>query len=379
MTRGSEEWIGLDELSRAPVALFGRRLDEDTLGRALSEPWGRGLWLQAQGSHREALEHLAPARGGASASQLAHALVSWLAIGRPDRVVAHASAALGARELEAHTRVLLGLARAELGELDEAQRTLAQARTGCEDPRDRAIVTAYLGDLSLERGERVAARAWLAEAAAVLRNDPCALAWTESGLALSCSDPRDAHSYLRSARNRIAQSWLHRSVEVRAMHAALLAEPARDPAILDAVERRLREPAPPARVELRTALRGARALVDQQRWAWGAGLRVGPEHTWVETSGERISLERHPTLQRVLAALLRHRRAHPGEALDVYDLFVAAWPGDRARPDSVPNRVYVAVARLRKLGLRDAIRTTPRGFLIAPGLAVVEERGPDVA
>jgi hypothetical protein len=50
------------------------------------------------------------------------------------------------------------------------------------------------------------------------------------------------------------------------------------------------------------------------------------------------------------------------------DLFRAGWPGERASQRAAANRVRVALATLRKLGLRDHLITTGDGYLLDPDL-----------
>ena len=51
-------------------------------------------------------------------------------------------------------------------------------------------------------------------------------------------------------------------------------------------------------------------------------------------------------------------------------MFAAGWPGDNVQPDAAVNRVRVAVATLRKLGLRPHLVTRGDGYMLAPELVV---------
>ena len=61
--------------------------------------------------------------------------------------------------------------------------------------------------------------------------------------------------------------------------------------------------------------------------------------------------------------------APPAESWDAVQ--EAGWPGERIMPTAGAHRVRVAVSTLRKLGLRDALRTVPEGYLLDPSLRVV--------
>jgi hypothetical protein len=69
---------------------------------------------------------------------------------------------------------------------------------------------------------------------------------------------------------------------------------------------------------------------------------------------------------------LAAHEARPGDALDVWTLLEAGWPGEQPDPESGSNRVYAAVYALRRLGLRDVIERFDAGYRVRP--AVVVER-----
>lgn len=104
-------------------------------------------------------------------------------------------------------------------------------------------------------------------------------------------------------------------------------------------------------------------------------LRLGPEGRWVTVGdGARIELLKHRALRLMLLALVEQRAVQPGKALTLADLFAAGWPGERAREESISNRVYVSLTRLRKLGLRPVLQSRDDGFLLDPE-SVIEREG----
>ncbi len=137
---------------------------------------------------------------------------------------------------------------------------------------------------------------------------------------------------------------------------------------------------------------GAKALIDG--WRFGAlharvrgraaggaaapvvegGLVVGVDGAWFRAADRaRVGLERRRSLALLLDRLARERVDRPGAPLAASALFAAAWPGEKAIASAAAHRVRVAVATLRKLGLRDAIVTLDGGggYALAAELRVV--------
>ena len=71
----------------------------------------------------------------------------------------------------------------------------------------------------------------------------------------------------------------------------------------------------------------------------------------------------------ILRALVRAHVDGEG-ALGGEVLVAEGWPGERILVEAASTRVRVAIATLRKLGLREAIVTRDDGYQIDPGLAV---------
>jgi DNA-binding winged helix-turn-helix (wHTH) protein len=89
---------------------------------------------------------------------------------------------------------------------------------------------------------------------------------------------------------------------------------------------------------------------------------VAKNGAWFRTpEGERVALGERKNLARILEALAQSR----GRAFAVVDLIAVGWPGEKVQAKSGANRVYVALATLRRLGLRDIISKQRDGYLIA--------------
>jgi hypothetical protein len=56
--------------------------------------------------------------------------------------------------------------------------------------------------------------------------------------------------------------------------------------------------------------------------------------------------------------------------LTMQDLWQAAWPNEKAGEHATRNRVHVALAFLRSAGLRPWLRSSPKGYALAPELKV---------
>ena len=130
-----------------------------------------------------------------------------------------------------------------------------------------------------------------------------------------------------------------------------------------------------APLEVRLAMRcltRARASVPAPAPPPDDALLIGPEATWFRAPGaERVSLERRRPLARILCRLGEERGQRPGASLQWDALLAAAWPGERVIPSAGAHRVRVALSTLRKLGLRDLIRTSEEGYRLAPEVQAI--------
>jgi hypothetical protein len=117
------------------------------------------------------------------------------------------------------------------------------------------------------------------------------------------------------------------------------------------------------------ALRGAQPV----SVASGMALEVGPGARWFRPGGgTRVDLARRRVLRRLLVALVEHRLVSPGAALSRSDLLTVGWPGEQLPVTAGRNRLNVALATLRKLGLDDSLVTRKDGYLLDPGRPVLK-------
>jgi len=101
------------------------------------------------------------------------------------------------------------------------------------------------------------------------------------------------------------------------------------------------------------ALGETRALVVARS---GSFFRLGPE--------ELVPLAQRPVLARLLIALARARLERPGAPIAGERLAELTWPGERMGAGAMKNRIHVAIATLRKLGLRSALESCGGGYRI---------------
>ncbi|MBX3261097.1 MAG: AAA family ATPase [Labilithrix sp.] len=107
-------------------------------------------------------------------------------------------------------------------------------------------------------------------------------------------------------------------------------------------------------------------------------LELDAEARAVELTGgaagrAKIDLSRRPALRRILLALAE-RRARGERGLSSAEALEAGWPGERMRAESGSARVYMAVRRLRALGLDEVIVTTDAGYALSSLVHVVRGR-----
>jgi predicted ATPase len=87
--------------------------------------------------------------------------------------------------------------------------------------------------------------------------------------------------------------------------------------------------------------------------------------------GALVDVSKKLSAKRLLAALADARLNTPGRSLSTATLFAAGWPGERAKESSAANRVYVALASLRTLGLRSVLQSGDDGYRLDPSVPLL--------
>jgi hypothetical protein len=98
-------------------------------------------------------------------------------------------------------------------------------------------------------------------------------------------------------------------------------------------------------------------------------LMIARDASWFRApSASRVDIAGRKALRGVLHELAGARLRGPGRPTAIEDLLLAGWPGEKVIKRSGCNRVYVAIATLRQLGLGDLLRKHATGYLLDPGV-----------
>ncbi|MFT5679914.1 MAG: tetratricopeptide (TPR) repeat protein [Myxococcota bacterium] len=104
----------------------------------------------------------------------------------------------------------------------------------------------------------------------------------------------------------------------------------------------------------------------------GSTLLVGPGGSWFRVPGEpKVGVDRYAAVMRILAVLAQTAELTPGEPCSADVLIEAGWPGERIIVEAARNRLSVALARLRRLGLRGVLQRTGGGWRLDPAWPVL--------
>jgi predicted ATPase/Tfp pilus assembly protein PilF len=302
----------------------------------------RDHFERAAAMHREAGERTEAGRALAGLGALA------AREGRPGEAAALLERALAAHEAEqspgaqATDRRLLGEVHLDAGRLGEARAHLEASRDlsrSIGDRRAEALAIGLLARVDHASGDRAAARAGYERAEAGL---------AELGFELAAAVFIGHRGVLSRDEGRAAEAYTLLSAAVDRLGADGAAAPF---------------------LALRAALDAAAPAAPPPP---DDALLVGPAALWFRPPrGDRASLDRRRPLALLLQRLAAERRDRPGAPLGWDALLAAAWPGERVLPEAGAHRVRVALSTLRKLGLRDVLRTTDDGYLLDPAVPAV--------
>jgi predicted ATPase len=116
--------------------------------------------------------------------------------------------------------------------------------------------------------------------------------------------------------------------------------------------------------ELERALGRATVEAHEALCVWGRG------EAFLTPGGAKVTLPMRSPMRRVLDHLLTQRESKPGAPVSLESIIEAGWPGEKIGVDAALNRAYVAIASLRKQGLRDVIVRAGGGYAISQGVVV---------
>lgn len=244
-----------------------------------------------------------------------------------------------------------------VGVLEEATRRAGESGLAAFEPAARGL----LGILHAARGERGEARLLLGEVTSDGGRGASALVADLEITFLVALARMESHANRRDAARKLVVRAQARADA--AIDGALVAFLADDPLALDSAHR--------------SPLVSLALLVPASAMPLGSVpppadarpvLALGPAASWFRVAQEpRVDLSRRRPLRLVLDRLARPTgKAH----LSWDDLLAAGWPGEKMRADAGAHRVRVAISTLRKMGLRDVLRTEEAGYCIDPGYDV---------
>lgn len=261
----------------------------------------------------------------------------------------------------------LARARGNDAEAEQLYRRAAGTARVAHAPRLLGIALANLASLQLWRGELDAATGLFAEARACFEAAQdlfhlSRLSVDEAALAVR-RRAADAEAQVNAALDSATASGsLEGQLQARELLVELaelrgdsrLAEQRRDAlAALARVSDDVAWPAPRA-----PSVPGSRPL-----------LRLSRDGRRVEWAGGTLDFSRRGPLRRVLLALVEARLKGDDTVL-VGGLREAGWPGEKMFADSASARVYMAIRRLRELGLEAVLLTRDDGYRLSPELDV---------
>jgi predicted ATPase len=387
-------------------------LAAESIGRALSDELivadagielGRTVLAAGEiAAGRDHFEKAARAFASLGARSREAAALVWLGIATcAGGYAGHARAildrALALSDALARPAVLVALGRAcaEAGDPAAARRALEEASQS-SDARNQGDAVVTLGLVAHESGDRAQAATLFARArdvfavagldvdAAIARGHLGVLAREEGRAAEAyalLADARDA-----SLRARRAEPASYFAIHLSALDgdvAALGAVKATGlegwPIGIEAVAAAARDALAGRTTDPSTATLHSRitrrSLASAPRVAARPpddALVVGEGGAWFRApGGARVGLERRRSLALILDRLAALRTERPGATIGSAALFASAWPGEKALPTAAAHRVRVAVATLRKMGLRDAIVTQPDGYALSADVPLV--------
>jgi len=283
---------------------------------------------------------------------------------------------LGDRQSEAVALGTLGELYQQLEQLDDAERNYRAAIELAREFGDARNESKYLGDLATlqhERGRRQEAGRLYRRAIELLSDAQlprleAVLRGALGALEAAGGRPDVAEQQLAVAEQivkAVGDAPLQGVVDV---HRGQLDLARGD---VSAAQARLRNAADLEQRSplVRLAARLLRGTIAEQPHA----LRVAADAAWIQPPhAERIDLQKRVPMWRMVARLIKRRRDEPGAAVSSEDLQEAGWPGEKMARDAGMHRVRVAVASLRKLGLRDLLLHRDDGYVLDPTVPLRE-------
>jgi tetratricopeptide (TPR) repeat protein len=279
--------------------------------------------------------------------------------GRALRLLSNA----GDLRYEAITLGNVGMLHHELRELDAARDAHEASAAGLartSDVHSRALAEARLAAVLAELGR-------LDEAERAFDAAETLAARMEEPITKTTLEVLRAFVDLALARQAVADESPATGAAARARRRMELAH-ARD----GVTGRSAAEVSDDVRTALRILGRGLHELPAKGATRGGPQLRIGPGAGAYRPPGGRWhDLSRHHAMRRILLRLIEQHAVASGRGVSVAALQRAAWPGERMKTSAGANRVYVAIANLRKRGLEPYLQRGDEGYFLDPEVAIM--------
>lgn len=294
---------------------------------------------------------------------------------------------LGARQTEGALESGTGILCQERGQLDRAIGCHARSvmlfhEIGSRRREGSALY--YLGAAFLERGATGEAVMRLAQAREIMRTEmpryEVLIAGCQAVARASEGDSSAAEALLDDARRAIracgSEPALKATLDIHALTVESFRSSDRSSVDARASVIALAHPNDDVRFASRLL---RRSRVDSSPRPDALVVRADGSAFRLPTGTAFVDLSTRGALRNILIALATLRVESPGEPLSLDEVIRAGWPGERIGDEAAANRVRVALATLRKLGLRQAIVTARGGYLLDPAIVVDIEPAPDPA
>ena len=278
--------------------------------------------------------------------------------------------AAGDHRSAAWCEVLLALVDSEEGALLAARLRLDAALSAFRaigDVHTEGLVLGYLGNVALEQGALADAEASYRDArvklAEVGDRGSEALCGAAAGLVeIALGRASSAVSRFAHANELLKNDGRAARREAVAILAGVLA-PKSAPTTTTRAE------------EIRFALRAVakvRSMLKPTRKSKKSGAResvlvIATDGSWLRASSGRLAkFASGSALHAILRRLAHERIRYPGRPTKLGALVRAGWPGETILPGAAKNRLHVAIARLRRAGLDDALLHDEDGYFLDP-------------
>ncbi|NUP12841.1 MAG: hypothetical protein HOW73_42930 [Polyangiaceae bacterium] len=398
--RDLEDAVGILRASGPPGALAEALLARGTAALTLRDlTVASACYEEAVAVSDAAGDRLGAARARGNLAAVAHDARDFDGARRGYTQAIETLELIGASRLAAVLHGNLGLIDQELGHFAAARARFERAHIALEaqgDPRLLSLAIGHLGALSHEEGSLEAAIVDLERAARPLQDlgDKRSQAIAAGRLVAALADAdrgAEARAVLDQARKTLSESDDRIAFVLLELAGAFIAleRVRRNEGTNSALEDIRQRVATVVRCEAgrhsvadvsddaRTALRILAArlspLLTARKESRILYVTDGARRFRIG-DGDLVDLEARRSARLIVAALVDALERRDRGGLSQSDLFATGWPGERAAPAAVDNRVNVTLSFIRKAGLGPWLKSDEHGLFLDPSLFVLRVR-----